>query len=294
MGTACRGQRVVGDSCGRIGPEWRGPERGPDPQQQVAQMTQSTGAVAGVVLAAGAGTRLAPLTALRPKALCPVGGVPLVDLALARLAPHASSLAVNLHHCADQLDAHLPPSVHRSIEQPEALGTAGAIGALRPWIAGRDVLLTNADAWLDPSLDLGRFIAGWDRDRVRLLCVLDPARGDFGDLRYCGVALLPAAVAGRLEPVPSGLYEVSWRQELAAGRLDLVRVDVPFVDCGTPADYLAANLLASGGTPVVEAGAEVADGAVLIRSVVWAGAAVCAGEVLVDAIRTPAGTVLVR
>lgn len=42
--------------------------------------------LAGIVLAAGAGTRLHPLTALRPKALCPVGSVPLVDLALARIA----------------------------------------------------------------------------------------------------------------------------------------------------------------------------------------------------------------
>ena len=53
--------------------------------------------VAGVVLAAGAGTRLRPLTDERPKAMCPVGNVPLVDHALARVAPYAGSLAVNVH-----------------------------------------------------------------------------------------------------------------------------------------------------------------------------------------------------
>ena len=60
---------------------------------------------AGVVLAAGAGTRLRPLTDLRPKALCPVGGRPLVDLALDRLAAEVGGLgpqwlAVNAHHHA--------------------------------------------------------------------------------------------------------------------------------------------------------------------------------------------------
>ena len=250
-----------------------------------------------MVLAAGAGTRLRPLTNERPKALCPVADVPLVDLALARLRPivgGGGTLAVNLHHGADQLDAHLAPDVHRSREEPVALGTAGAIGALRPWLDGRDVVVANADAWLDRSLDLGPFVDGWDRERTRLLCVRDPARGDFGDLRYCGVALIPATEAQRLEPVPSGLYEVSWRAELAAGRLDLAVTDVPFIDCGTPADYLHANLAASGGTAVVGAGATVADGARLERSVVWPGAEVAAAEHLVDAVRTPRITVLVR
>jgi NDP-sugar pyrophosphorylase family protein len=201
---------------------------------------------------------------------------------------------VNLHHGAEQLDAHLAPDVHRSFESPEALGTAGAIGALRSWIDGRDVVVTNADAWLDLSLDLTSFVAGWDRQRTRLLCVTDPARGDFGDLRYCGVALVPAETAASLAPVPSGLYEVSWRDERAAGRLDLCPTDVPFIDCGTPADYLAANLAASDGAPIIEPGATVGAGARLERVVVWSGAAVLPGEVLIDAIRTPRATVLVR
>lgn len=253
--------------------------------------------LAGVVLAAGAGTRLRPLTAERPKALCPVGGVPLVDLALERLrpiVPGASALAVNLHHGAAQLDAHLAPQVHRSREQPEALGTAGAIGALRAWLGGRDVVVANADAWLAPTLDLRAFVDGWDRERTRLLCVEDRARGDFGDLRYCGVALIPGVAAAALAPVPSGLYEVSWREERAAGRLDLAVTGAAFVDCGTPADYLRANLAASGGRSVIADDAVVGAGALVERSVVWPGAAVAAGERLVDAIRTPRVTVLVR
>ena len=250
--------------------------------------------VAGVVLAAGAGTRLAPLTRIVPKALCPVGTVPLVDAALARVGPWSGSLAVNLHHRGDQLDAHLPPAVHRSWEQPEALGTAGALAQLRPWICGRAVLVTNADAWFGPDLDLEGFVANWDHERIRLLCVRVRGRGDFGDLRYCGVALLPRAEVEALVPVPSGLYEVMWRAAAAEGHLDLVVTDCAFVDCGTPLDYLRANLLSSGGESVIDPTATVGAHARVERSVVWAGAEVAAGEYLVDAICTPTRTVMVR
>lgn len=250
--------------------------------------------IAGVVLAAGAGRRLWPLTLERPKALCPVAGVALVDLALERIGPQVGDCAVNLHHGAEQLDAHLGSHVHRSWERAEALGTAGALGALRPWIDGRDVMVANADAWLPASLDLWSFVGDWDRERIRLLCIRDPARGDFGDLRYCGVALQPAATVAGFEPVPSGLYEVSWRDAWSAGRLDLVATEAAFIDCGTPADYLAANLAASDGRSVIGADAAIGEGAVVRRSVVWDGAPVAPGEVLVDAVRTASRTVLVR
>lgn len=250
--------------------------------------------LAAVVLAAGAGRRLAPLTCQRPKALCPVGTVALVDHALARIGPHAVDVAVNLHHHADQLDAHLPPSVHRSFEAPDALGTAGAIGRLQPWLGGRPALVTNVDAWFGPGLDVEGFVGGWDRERVRLLCVEDAVRGDFGALRYCGLALLPAALVESLAPVPSGLYEASWRAEHVAGRLDLVVTDVAFVDCGTPADYLGANLAFAAGASVIDPEATIGAGASVVRSVVWDGAEVAPGEALVDAIRTPVSTVLVR
>src|SRR3954454_9279240 len=166
--------------------------------------------LAGVVLAAGSGSRLLPLTRLRPKALCPVGLVPLVDLALSRLAGCAGELAVNVHHGRAEMEAHLHDRVHLSVEEPEALGTAGALGALRPWIDGRPTLVTNADAWLptDLATGLGDFVTGWDGERVRLLAVDDPDRGDFGPLRYCGVALLPWSAVAPLAPTPTGLYEV--------------------------------------------------------------------------------------
>ncbi len=251
----------------------------------------------GVVLAAGAGTRLAPLTRLRPKALCPVGGSPLVDHALARVAPHVAEVAVNVHHGRLLMEAHLtrPGAAvrpHVSVEPGEARGTAGALGLLRPWIAGRGVLLTNADAWL--PADLADLVAGWDGERVRLLCVEDPTRGDFGPLRYCGAALLPWRLVSGLGEEPSGLYEVMWRAEHEAGRLDLVPHTGAFVDCGTAADYLAANLDASGGAAVIGEGARLGEGCEVVRSVVWGDAEVAPGERLVDAVRAGTTTVLVR
>jgi NDP-sugar pyrophosphorylase family protein len=263
----------------------------------------SSSGLAGVVLAAGLGTRLRPLTELRPKALCPVGGMPLVDHALARVTPYTGAgrdhLAVNAHHHAAQLAEHLAERVHLSVEQPEELGTAGALGALRGWIDGRDVLVTNADAWLRG--ELGLFVDGWDRSGCRLLGVEVGRRADFGTMRYVGACLLPWSMVRRLSDEPSGLYEVMWRRAERESRLEVVAFEGTSIDCGTPADYLAANLDAAGGGSLVHPDAVVpgsversvvGQGAVVEgrvdRCVVWDGAWVEAGEHLVEVIR--AGT----
>lgn len=247
-----------------------------------------TEGIAGVVLAAGAGTRLRPLTRLRPKALCPVGDVPLVDLALARVRSAVTEVAVNVHHGRAALEAHLGESVHVSVEAERALGTAGALGQLRRWLDGRAALVVNADAWCPGSLV--DFVHGWDRERVRLLVTADD---DLGPTSGIAGALMPWATIEPLLAEPSGLYESVWSPAQASGRLDVVRHDGPFIDCGTPRQYLAANLAASGGASVVGDGAQV-QGA-LDRSVVWPGAVVWPHERLSCAIRTTElTTVLVR
>ena len=244
--------------------------------------------VAGVVLAAGEGRRLRPLTEERPKPLCPVGARTLLDHALDRVRPHVGAIAVNAHHLVEQLAAYVGehhPDLHLSVEQPVALGTAGALGGLRDWIDGRAVLVVNADAWTSAPLD--PLLAGWDGVAPRLLCSRH-GRHDFGDRHYVGAALLPWSDVAQLRAEASGLYEVSWRQAYADGRLDLVTDEEGrYVDCGTPLDYLRANLLSSGGCSVVGEGA-VVEGR-LVRSVVWPGARVAADEVLVDSIRTTRG-----
>jgi N-acetyl-alpha-D-muramate 1-phosphate uridylyltransferase len=246
--------------------------------------------VAAIVLAAGLGTRLAPLTRVLPKALCPVGNVPLVDLALDHVAPLTTAVAVNVHAQRDRMVAHLGGRAHLSIEEPAILGTAGAVGRLRDWVAGRPAVVVNADSW--HRADLRRLVAGWDGERVRLLVAGGPGAGLLARTAVCA-SLLPWSQVRALRPEPSGLYEVCWRPQADAGRLDLVGYDGPFFDCGTPHGYLAANMAVSGGSSVV--GEEAVVAGELIRSVVWAGGVVRGGEVLVDAVRVGKRlTVLVR
>jgi hypothetical protein len=238
------------------------------------------------VLAAGEGKRLRPLTALRPKPLCWLGTTTLLDLAIARIRTvvAAGSLAVNAHHLGEQVVAHVQGRAHVSVEQPDALGTAGAVGAIREWVDGRDVLVANGDVFLHPDVDLIRFVAEWDHAHPRLLVTADTDRPDFeAKWRFAGVSLLPAATAARLRATPSGLYETVWRD----AELDLVPTASAYVDCGDPSSYLRANLMWSGGVSVIGEGAAV-DGSAE-RSVVWPGATVRPGERLVEQIRAVDG-----
>lgn len=266
--------------------------------------------LAGLVLAAGAGTRLRPLTDLRPKPLCPVGDRPLVDHALDRVSEVTDAVAVNVHHGVERMLDHLGgvedhrrherrrnlrgPGIHLSHERERALGTAGAVGALRGWLEGRGVLVANGDTW--HLADLAAFAEGWDGVSV---AVLTTTPGPFGPRSSVVASLLPGSVAAGLTAEPSGLWEVLWRHEVAAGRLVTIRTDAEVHDCGTPVSYLAANMAwahrfgsTGPGGSVVGEGA-VVDGT-LERCVVWPGSRVGASEHLVDAVRAEGLTVLVR
>ena len=109
---------------------------------------------------------------------------------------------------------------------------------------------------------------------------------------------MPWRVVSELEVAPSGLYEVVWRDELTAGRLEVVAYDGPWVDCGTPADLLQANLAALGDGIAMHGHASVigdiartavgADASVLGQvtdSVLLAGTVVDEDEVLHRVIR---------
>ncbi|MCE0536728.1 NTP transferase domain-containing protein [Kineosporia rhizophila] len=249
--------------------------------------------LAGIVLAAGEGRRLRPLTELRPKPLCPVGNVPLVDHALNRLRPLTgegpANLAVNAFHHAEQIREHCEGRATVAVEPgAEALGTAGGVANLLPWLNGRHALVTNADQYLPGGLR--GFVEGWDGERCRLLCLPDETKRDFTTsegrpVRYVGACLLPWHLIKHLKPKPTGLYEVLWRQQLADGLLDLwvLPEDDVAIDCGTPADYLQANLHASKGENVVGAGAEVIGE--ITASVVWDGAFVGPEEKLKHQVR---------
>lgn len=261
-----------------------------------------------LVLAAGEGTRLRPITLSLPKALCPVGNIPLLDRALARLAAHGlsgpASVAVNACHLADEVRRHVGARAHVQVEPgPPALGTAGAVANLSEWIGGRPVLVGNADAYLRPRSGAGRDLAalldGWNGETVRLLGVPSGDRpAEFGSLRFAGFSLLPAEVAAAVPAGPSELVGQVWRPAERDGRLELVTYDGCYLDTGTPADYLAANLHAAGPGSLVapDAGitgrldrAVIGAGATVLgtvtRSVVLPGGFVGADEHLVDAVR---------
>src|SRR3954466_16016367 len=194
--------------------------------------------VAGVGLGAGAGTRLRPLTRLRPKVLCPVGDRPLVDHALERFTEVTDAVAVNVHAGRKLLESHLAGRVHLSFEDGGPLGTAGALGLLRPWIDGRPVLVVNGDTWCPQSLDV--LLDGWDGERIRILVAgPDPFRAG----APIAGSLLPWRDVSAISAEPCGLTPL-WLRAAADGRVDSVPLDdgVPWADCGTPASYLRANL----------------------------------------------------
>jgi NDP-sugar pyrophosphorylase family protein len=219
-----------------------------------------------------------------------------VSWAIQRVAALVDDVAVNGRYDVPRLAAHVAAAhggrVHLSDERsyPEELGTGGAVGALRGWLHGRAVLVVNGDTWTD--VDLAPLLDGWDGERVRVL-VHGPPGTTLASVPGIVGSLVPAADARQLPAVPLGLSNGLWEPARAEGRLDVLAGDGTFVSCDRPRDYLAANLAWSGGASVIGEGA-VVDGEVQ-RCVVWPGARVHPGEVLVDAIRTDTGTtVLVR
>lgn len=210
-----------------------------------------------MVLAAGEGRRLRPLTELVPKALCPVGNVPLLDRALARLnglgLAGPERVAVNACYLGDQVVSHVGDRVWRSVEPEAPLGTSGGIGNLRDWIAGRGVLVGNADGYLadpfaPPGPDIAALLAGWDGRTVRLLGQPIGDRrepGTFSGHRFAGFSLLPWHRVRDLPATPAELVHTVWRPAEAAGELEVIPFTGTYLDSGTPPDYLAANLHAA-------------------------------------------------
>ncbi|WP_233513716.1 sugar phosphate nucleotidyltransferase [Micromonospora craterilacus] len=286
---------------------------GPDDGPAESRTAAPPDGVCAVVLAAGEGTRLRPLTERLPKALCPVGNVPLLDRALARLAglglTGPAAVAVNACYLGDQVVDRVGDQAHLSVEPGSPLGTAGGVGRLRDWIAGRGVLVGNADAYLadpaaPPGPDIAALLAGWDGDSVRLLGQPAPdpsAPGTFDGHVFTGFSLLPWRLVRDLPAVFGDLVRAVWRPAEAAGRLTVVPYRGTFYDTGTPADYLAANLHAAGDGCLIDPAATVTGGChrsvvgagatvrgEVTRSVVWPGATVGADERLHAVIRAGA------
>ncbi|MBP6217340.1 MAG: NDP-sugar synthase [Oligoflexales bacterium] len=112
-----------------------------------------------MILAAGLGTRLLPLTKILPKPLIPIFGVPLLHLLLLKVKSAGfKSVAINVHHHIEKIQASLDifqsqMDYFLSREEPTLLGTAGAYRPIHKWREGKDLLVLNGDIVSDLNLE---------------------------------------------------------------------------------------------------------------------------------------------
>lgn len=109
-----------------------------------------------LILAAGFGTRLRPITNQYPKPLCPVFGIPLLDLAYHRLrSAGIEKVAVNTHHLAESVAKHCQShwlDIDYISHEPIIRGTGGSVYPLIEWLEGEDLLIYNGDILSDIDL----------------------------------------------------------------------------------------------------------------------------------------------
>ena len=225
-----------------------------------------------MVLAAGLGTRMRPLTDDRPKALVEVGGRTLIDHMLDRLADAGVARAVvNVHAFADRLEAHLAarvgaPALVISDERARLLETGGGLKAACPLLGEAPVFTANIDAvWIEtgrPALQLlAEAFDAATMDACLLVTRTEGALGldgpgDFsmdqaGRLRfrdgspeapyaYCGVQVFKPALASA---EPDAVFSTAriWRRLAAAGRLHGVELQGEWMHVGDPQARIQAE-----------------------------------------------------
>lgn len=226
-------------------------------------MTERLGSRA-MVLAAGFGQRMRPLTLTRPKPLVEVAGKSLIDYGFDRLrAAGVEEAVVNVHYLPDQIEAwarrQTSPRIVISDEKAEILDTGGGVATALPRLGEAPFFVINSDSfWVDdgtPALD--RLRAAWDDAAMDCLLLLAPlertvgydGKGDFtrgadGRLaRRADSTGTPLAYIGgylvhpRLfEGAPAGAFSMNrlWDRAIAAGRLFGIEHTGRWLHVGTP------------------------------------------------------------
>lgn len=213
-----------------------------------------------MLFAAGLGTRMAPLTANRPKPLIPVAGRALIDHALDQ-AGDGARIVVNLHYLPDLIRAHLAgrPGILFSDESAQLLETGGGLRKALPLLQSDPVCTLNSDAvWNGPPA-LGVLADAWDPAHMEALLLLVPrdratghaGRGDFdldrdGRLTrgtafvYTGAQILRTSGLAAMPPGPFSL-NLLWNDMAARGRLSGQVYPGDWCDVGQPASIALAE-----------------------------------------------------
>jgi MurNAc alpha-1-phosphate uridylyltransferase len=224
-----------------------------------------------MVLAAGLGTRMRPLTDKVPKPLVPIAGKALIDHVLDRLADAGVARAVvNVHYMAEQIEQHLAyrtrPQIVISDERGLLLGTGGGVARALPQLGHAPFFHINSDTiWIDGvQPNLARLAEAFDADTMDALLLLAPTagsigyggRGDFamapdGRLQsraeqeiapfvYAGAAILSPAL---FKDPPAGEFSLTALFDHAAGtgRLHGLRLEGLWMHVGTPEAVAAAE-----------------------------------------------------
>ncbi|WP_152435779.1 nucleotidyltransferase family protein [Erythrobacter sp. THAF29] len=216
-----------------------------------------------MVMAAGLGKRMRPLTASQPKPLVRVAGKPLIDHALDRLAESGVERAVvNVHYLADALEAHVlereRPKVVISDERDELLETGGGMIKAMPNLPDPFFCLNADNIWLDGPRDAFRDLSErWDADRMdALLLVVSHARAanfaGAGDFYMDAAGKLSRRKPGRIAPfiytgiqlvshrllrdAPEGKFSTNilWNRAIEEGRLYGLSFTGNWFEVGTP------------------------------------------------------------
>lgn len=216
-----------------------------------------------MVMAAGLGKRMRPLTATQPKPLVRVAGKPLIDHALDRLAEAGVARAVvNVHYLADALEAHVlerkAPAVTISDERDLLLETGGGLIKAKAHLADPFFCLNADNIWLDgPRNAFHELSARWDPDAMDALLLVVPhmraanftGPGDFY-MDPCGLLSRrkPARIAPfiftgiqlisqrLLRDAPEGKFSTNilWNRAIEEGRLYGVSFTGQWFEVGTP------------------------------------------------------------
>ena len=217
-----------------------------------------------MVLAAGLGKRMRPLTASQPKPLVRVAGKPLVDHALDRLAEAGVARAVvNVHYLGDALEAHVleraAPKVTISDEREQLLETGGGMVRAQAMLPDPFFCLNSDNLWLDGPMNAFRDLSdAWDPERMDALLLLVPHsqannfRGK-GDFHMDGRGRLKRRRSGRIAPfiftgvqlvakrllreAPEGPFSTNllWDRAIEEGRLYGIAFTGQWFEVGTPA-----------------------------------------------------------